>query len=217
MSGETPRNGKGIRNTATAAAMFALAMVALAFASVPLYRIFCQATGFNGTTQRGTAAAAPSEAQVAALRGNTVIIRFDGNTAPNLPWKFQPEKTRDTVQIGERRMAFFRATNLSDKPVTGSATFNVSPDTAGLYFVKIACFCFTQQTLAPGETVDMPVTYYVDPAFLTDPDASKIEEITLSYTFYPSEAQPSPDKTAAGPARLSRTAEDGRPAPQVQG
>jgi len=163
--------------TALLAALGVCAMTGVGFASVPLYRIFCQVTGLNGTTQRGDRAPGTT--------GHKISIAFDSNVSPKMPWKFAPEQRSDTVDIGGRDMAFYTATNLSDKPVTGSATFNVTPAIAGKYFAKIQCFCFTQQTLAPGETVRMPVTYYVDPAILDDPDARDVQEITLSYTFYP--------------------------------
>jgi len=155
-------------------------MIGLGFASVPLYRIFCQVTGFNGTTQRSTSGDAPG-----AVVGKIVNVRFDGNVAPKMPWKFEPEQHVQRVAIGARQMAFFDATNLSDKPVTGSASFNVSPTQVGQYFTKIQCFCFTEQTLKPGESVRMPVVFYVDPKMLDDPDANFVNEITLSYTFFP--------------------------------
>ncbi len=177
------------RTTALWAGAVAAAMAGLAFASVPLYRVFCAATGYAGTTQRAAAAQAP-------VAGETVKVRFDGNTSPGMPWVFRPDKTQVTVAIGGRNMAFFRATNMAAKPTTGRATFNVSPDLAGRYFKKIACFCFTEQTLKAGETVEMPVTFFVDRAILDDPQAKKIDEITLSYTFYPVDAQPA----AAGAA-----------------
>jgi cytochrome c oxidase assembly protein subunit 11 len=167
--------------TALMAGSLALAMAGLAYASVPLYRIFCQVTGFGGTTQVADSAAAPV-APVAA----TIRVRFDSNVR-GVPWEFRPTENRAELAIGERRMAFYRAANMSDRPVTGMATYNVSPAAAGRYFVKIQCFCFNEQTLAPGEAVDMPVIYYVDPAILDDPDAAKIDEITLSYTFFPVE------------------------------
>ncbi len=166
------------RTTALWAGGVAVAMAGLAFASVPLYRVFCAATGFAGTTGRAAVAETP-------VAGATVKVRFDGNTSPGMPWTFAPDTTQVTVPVGGRRMAFFRATNLSAKATTGRATFNVSPDLAGRYFKKIACFCFTEQTLKAGETVEMPVTYFVDRAILGDPQARKIDEITLSYTFYP--------------------------------
>ena len=170
------------RTTALWAAAFAAAMVGLAFASVPLYRAFCAATGFAGTTGRAVAAV---EAPVA---GTSIKVRFDGNTSPGMPWSFAPDTTQVTIPLGGRRMAFFHATNLSAKATTGRAVFNVSPDLAGKYFKKIACFCFTEQTLKAGETVEMPVTYFVDKAILDDTQARKIDEITLSYTFYPVDA-----------------------------
>jgi cytochrome c oxidase assembly protein subunit 11 len=168
------------RRTAGIAFLLAAAMVGLGYASAPLYRLFCQATGFAGTTQRAEGAQAPG-----AVAGKTIVIRFDANHRSDLPWTFEPEKERQTVTIGARNMAFFNARNLSDKAVTGSATYNVTPNQAGQYFTKIQCFCFNQQTLKPHQQVEMPVTYYVDPRILKDPDAKDIEEITLSYTFYP--------------------------------
>ncbi|MCW6531648.1 cytochrome c oxidase assembly protein [Sphingomonas lycopersici] len=152
-------------------------MTGLAFASVPLYRLFCQATGLNGTTNRGTAA--PGGVH------HAIRINFDANTSPKLPWRFTPEKEDETVDVGARDMAFFTATNRAAVPVTGTATYNVTPAQAGKYFTKIQCFCFTQQTLKPGETVRMPVIFFVDPKILDDPDTKDVETITLSYTFYP--------------------------------
>lgn len=176
---------RGTTRTGIIAAAAAVGMVGAAYAAVPLYQMFCQTTGFAGTTMRVDPSRVPAKAQLAALQGKTINVRFDGNIAAGIPWKFEPEKGVDTVKIGERRLAFYRATNLSDKPITGTATFNVSPDTAGGFFMKIDCFCFTEQTLQPGQSVEMPVTYFVDPAILADPDGKRIEEITLSYTFYP--------------------------------
>ena len=152
-------------------------MTGLAFASVPLYRLFCQATGLNGTTGRGVAA--PGGVH------KSIRIAFDANTSPKLPWRFVPKQEDETVDIGARDMAFFAATNRGAVPVTGTATYNVTPAVAGKYFTKIQCFCFTQQTLKPGETQRMPVIFYVDPKILTDPDTRDVETITLSYTFYP--------------------------------
>lgn len=170
------------RNGRTAAIMgiVVLFMVGLAFASVPLYRIFCETTGFNGTTQRAKTAPGP-------IPGKQVSVRFDANVAPTLPWRFEPEKNTQIVTIGARQLAIFRAKNLSARTITGSAAFNVSPSEAGKYFTKIQCFCFTQQTLKPGEEARMPVIFFVDPKFVKDPDTNAISEITLSYTFYPSD------------------------------
>lgn len=158
----------------------AFAMLALGYAAVPLYRMFCQATGFGGTTMRSTTGLAPG-----AVVGKLINVRFDANVSPSLPWRFAPEKNIARVAIGARNMAFFTATNLSDKPITGTASFNVTPELAGAYFTKIQCFCFTSQTLKPGESIRMPVIYYVDPAILKDKEAGKFNEITLSYTFFP--------------------------------
>ncbi|MBB5684189.1 cytochrome c oxidase assembly protein [Sphingobium boeckii] len=168
------------RRTALSAAMMVVGMVCLGYASVPLYDMFCKVTGFGGTTQRADASAVPG-----AVAGKTISIRFDANHRPDLPWEFTPEKHRETITIGARDMAFFRAKNLSDEPVKGIASYNVSPSQAGKYFTKIECFCFTEQTLKPGEEVRMPVIFFVDPAILNDPDANDISEITLSYTFFP--------------------------------
>ena len=159
-------------------------MTGLAWASVPLYRLFCQVTGLNGTTQRGLVA--PGAA------GGQVRVDFDANVNPKLPWTFRPENPSETVDIGARDMVFFTATNRSDKPVTGTATFNVTPAQAGKYFTKIQCFCFTQQTLKAGETARMPVIFFVDPKIAQDPDARDIQTITLSYTFYPVDSAATP-------------------------
>ncbi len=158
----------------------ALAMLGLGYASVPLYRLFCQVTGFNGTTMRVSAA----EAAGVKVAGQTISIRFDGNVDRDLPWAFKPVQVTQTVNIGARSLAAYSARNLSDRPITGRASFNVSPDNAGKYFNKIQCFCFTEQTLQPGQDVRMPVTYYVDPAILDDEEARDIKQITLSYTFH---------------------------------
>ena len=163
----------------------AVSMVGVGFAAVPLYRIFCEVTGFGGTTMRVDAAVA---ATVSATQ-KPIVIRFDANHRGDLPWEFKPERPTDTVSIGAKDMAIFIAKNLSDQPVTGTATFNVTPELAGKYFNKIQCFCFTEQTLKPGQQVRMPVLFYVDPKIITDPDTKDIEEITLSYTFYPVDPQ----------------------------
>lgn len=170
-------DGKRNLRTAATAASVAIGMVGLSYAAVPLYRMFCQVTGFGGTTQR--ADAAPAEAST-----KTMVVRFDANTSESLHWAFHPEQQVVTVKIGEQNLAAYKATNLSDKPLTGSAVFNVTPPQAGAYFNKIQCFCFTEQTLQPGEEVRMPVIYYVDPKILDDPDAKNVEQITLSYTFH---------------------------------
>ena len=166
-------------------------MVGLSFASVPLYRMFCQVTGYGGVPQR--AEKAPGE-----VLDRTVTIRFDGNVDHTLPWTFAPVQQTMDVKIGDTALAFFKASNNSASPVTGRAIFNVSPELAGRYFTKIECFCFKQQTLAAGQTVEMPVTFYVDPKFVDDEDTKDISEITLSYTFYRSD-EPNPPAAASAP------------------
>jgi cytochrome c oxidase assembly protein subunit 11 len=165
----------------------AASMLGLGFASVPLYRLFCQVTGFGGTTQKVTAA----EASKVSVADGMISVRFDGNVAPNVPWTFRPEHTTDTIRLGQRDLAFFVAKNNSDKPVTGQASFNVEPEQTGKYFNKIQCFCFTEQTLQPGEEVRMPVLFYVDPKIAQDEDAKDVQQITLSYTFHKAEDSPS--------------------------
>jgi len=173
------------RRTMLAAFTAAAAMLALGFAAVPLYRLFCQVTGFGGTTQRATEAEADFAAGLAASSAaRTFSIRFDANTALDMPWAFEPVQRTDRVSIGQRDMAIYLARNNSTETITGSATFNVEPEQAGRYFSKIQCFCFTQQTLRPGQQVRMPVIYYVDPAVLDDPNMAGVEQITLSYTFH---------------------------------
>jgi cytochrome c oxidase assembly protein subunit 11 len=180
-----PLSPRGNLRVAVIAAGIALAMLALGFASVPLYRMFCQVTGFGGTTQRATEAQALS-AQAAATRvgGATVSVRFDANVDPDLPWTFRAEQVTQTVKLGQRQMAFFFARNNSDRPITGQASFNVSPEQTGLYFNKVQCFCFTEQTLQPGQEVHMPVLFYIDPKIRQDEGAAPVEQITLSYTFH---------------------------------
>lgn len=190
------------RRTGIIAALLAVAMIGLAYASVPLYRIFCQATGFNGTTGRSEAAAVPHAGALRALGGRTIKIRFDSNTAPGMPWQFSPRDRETVIKIGEKRLAYYTATNMAAAATTGRAVFNVSPDIAGAYFRKIECFCFTEQTLAAGETAQMPVTYFIDPAILDDPDAKKIDEITLSYTFFPVD-NPEPKSISAPAANFT--------------
>ncbi len=168
------------RRTGLMALGLALAMLALGYASVPLYRIFCQATGFGGTTRK----ASEAEAAQTAITGNAMIIRFDANVERGMPWAFRPERVTQTVTLGGKHMAIFVAANNSDKPITGRASFNVEPEQAGRYFNKVQCFCFTEQTLQPRQEVRMPVVFFVDPKILDDPDARNIGEITLSYTFH---------------------------------
>ena len=168
------------RNRRIAAALVAVpvAMGGLAWASAPLYRLFCQVTGFGGTP--GIAAEAPQ----AAADAPSIEIRFNADIAPDLDWRFGPVERAVTVRLGEPALAFYRAENLSDEPVTGAATFNVTPLKAGPYFSKIDCFCFTEQRLGPGESADMPVSFFVDPEIAEDPSVRDVGTITLSYTFF---------------------------------
>jgi len=170
----------GKARTALFLVLLVSGMTGLAFASVPLYRAFCEATGFGGTPLR-------AEKAPGAVAGQ-IGIRFDANVHPGLPWKFEPEQLKVRVAPGESTKIFYRAQNLSAKPITGQAAFNVTPDQAGKYFNKIQCFCFSEQTLKPGQSVDMPVVFFVDPKIKTDEDTRDIDEITLSYTFYPVES-----------------------------
>lgn len=165
------------RATAIGAGLVIAAMVGLTAASVPLYRLFCQVTGYGGTTQRAEAAPGP-------VASTTVTVLFNADVVPELPWRFRPVQRRVEVAPGEQKLAFYEAENRSNEPIVGTATFNVTPHKAGVYFQKLACFCFEQQRLAPGQRVEMPVSFYVDPALLEDPSTRDVREITLSYTFF---------------------------------
>jgi cytochrome c oxidase assembly protein subunit 11 len=176
MSARRPDRAKAL--TAAVLVSVILGMVGLTAAAVPLYRLFCQVTGYGGTTQR--AAAAPERPL-----DQTIEVRFNADVAQGLPWRFTPVEHAVTIRLGEQHLAFYRAHNSSGRPVVGTATFNVTPEQAGGFFNKIQCFCFTEQRLEPGETVDMPVSFYVDPAIVNDVDGAFIRTITLSYTFYP--------------------------------
>lgn len=186
MAAATPVRGNPLQ-TAFFATVAAFAMLGLGFASVPLYRIFCEATGFGGTTHRATAEQVRALGKEDGAPVRIVSVRFDSNVAPGMPWQFYPEKRAVSVKVGEKKLAVFIARNMSDKPVTGQASFNVTPEQAGAYFSKIQCFCFTMQTLQPGQEVRMPVIFFVDKKFNDDPDDKDVQEITLSYTFYPVE------------------------------
>ena len=165
----------------SAAILAAAFGVFIYFGIAPLYRLFCEQTGLDGTTNRADAAYA------ATIKDTykPMTIRFDANHRSDLPWEFKPERPTQNITVGAKTMAIFVAKNLSNEPVTGTAAFNVTPELAGKYFTKIQCFCFTQQTLKAGEQVRMPVIYFVNPDILTDPNTKDIQEITLSYTFYP--------------------------------
>jgi cytochrome c oxidase assembly protein subunit 11 len=166
------------KRVAMMAAGLVFAMVGLAYASVPLYRLFCQVTGFGGTTQ-------VAKASDAMATTKEISIRFDANVSADLGWTFHPKQNTMTVKIGEPNMAYYTATNASSETVTGTAMFNVTPPEVGIFFNKIECFCFTEQTLKPGETAEFPVQFFVDAAMLDDADTKSIREITLSYSFYP--------------------------------
>lgn len=170
----------GRRNALTVAPLLGLLLMmgTLVYYSVPLYRLFCQVTGYAGTTQR--AARAPG-----ATSGRVITVRFNADISARLPWRFEPAQNRVTVRVGEEILVHYVARNNSDRAVTGSAIFNVSPAQAGQYFAKIDCFCFTEQTLAPGQRVDMPVLFFIDPEIENDRELDGISTITLSYTFYP--------------------------------
>lgn len=173
------------RRTMLIAFAAALSMLGLGYAAVPLYDLFCRVTGFGGTTQVASEADAVTAERLAASAGGTTFsVRFDANTSRDMPWHFEPVQVTDVVSIGQRDMATYIARNNSTEAVTGTATFNVEPEQAGAYFNKIQCFCFTEQTLQPGQEVRMPVLYYVDPAALEDPNMEGVEQITLSYTFH---------------------------------
>jgi cytochrome c oxidase assembly protein subunit 11 len=171
----------GNLRTGLIACLGALAMLGVGYAAVPLYRIFCQKTGYGGTPARLSEAEAKD---VRVVPGQSMSIRFDANVDPGMQWRFGPEANTRTVAIGARSLAFFDAENLSDHAITGTASYNIEPDTAARYFTKIQCFCFTSQTLAPHQKVRMPVLFFVDPAILEDPDNKGLEQITLSYTFH---------------------------------
>jgi cytochrome c oxidase assembly protein subunit 11 len=189
------RNG----TTVTLLAAVVCGMVGLSFASVPLYRLFCQATGFGGTTLRAASAPGP-------VAGAVVTVRFDAATAPELGWEFRPLETAVKVHPGEQREVFFRATNRSSETVTGTATYNVTPTKTGIYFDKLQCFCFNAQQLGPGESRDMGVVFFVDPDLLTDPGTSDVRTITLSYTMFRAPQSESPAEkpnAAANPPQKS--------------
>lgn len=181
------------RNAAVAVSCAAVffGMVGLAFASAPLYRLFCQVTGFGGTTQ------VAASAEGVEVLDRPITVRFDANVGAGLPWRFTPEQRSVTLKLGELGTVYYVAENISDRPTVGSATFNVTPDAMGPYFSKIACFCFTEQKLEPGETLRMGVSFYVDPAMVDDADSASIKTVTLSYTFYPATKPERPVASAA--------------------
>lgn len=165
------------RTVAFACLAFFVCMIGVAYASVPLYRLFCQVTGYGGTTQR-------VEQYSDKILDQKIKIRFDANTASDLPWDFKPMQREVEVHIGETALIRYEATNFLDHPAAGRATFNVTPARAGAYFNKVECFCFNDTTLQPGENMEMPVVFFVDTDFVNDPDLKSVKTITLSYTFF---------------------------------
>ena len=193
-SGRDRTGGRNLRVAFTLAGLVC-AMVGLSFASVPLYRIFCQVTGFGGTTQ-------VSEGAPAEIGERVFKIRFNADVNHDMPWEFRPLVREVSVRVGEPGLAFYRADNLSGRPVTGTATFNVTPLKAGGYFSKVECFCFEEQRLAPGESAELGVSFFVDPAILDDPNLDEVAAITLSYTFF----RAPEEEGTAGPAREQQAA-----------
>jgi cytochrome c oxidase assembly protein subunit 11 len=173
------RLARTIRNTGIACLGLALAMVGAAYAAVPLYNLFCRVTGFDGTPVVGTAAPAETLAR-------RMTVRFDTNVAPGLGWSFTPEVSQVEARLGETRTVFFKVRNEGPRPSTGVATYNVQPGQLGAYFVKLKCFCFDEQTLKPGETMDFPVVFYIDPALSGNRTLDDMESVTLSYTYFAS-------------------------------
>lgn len=165
------------RRVASGAAFMAVLMIGAAYAAVPLYDLFCRVTGFGGTTQ--VAEAAPG-----AVSARTITVRFDASLNRRLPWAFDAPQEAVRLPVGESGLAFYHARNKTDRTITGTATYNVTPEKAGLYFSKIDCFCFTEQVLEPGQSVDMPVSFFIDPDILTDREMDDVKTITLSYTFF---------------------------------
>jgi cytochrome c oxidase assembly protein subunit 11 len=174
-----PLSHRRMRRTALACAGIAVGMVGLAYASVPLYDLFCKVTGFDGTPVIRTS-------NTSGVIDRTIAVRFDSNVAPGLSWRFSPETPEVKVKLGETTTVLYKVTNTGDRPSTGIATYNVQPDLAGTYFSKLECFCFTEQTLKPGETLESAVVFYVDPRLAEDPDVKDLSSITLSYTYFPS-------------------------------
>jgi cytochrome c oxidase assembly protein subunit 11 len=163
-------------------------MGGLSYASVPLYKLFCQVTGYGGTTQQ---VVKPSSVVI----DRKINVRFDSNTKPSLDWDFEPAQQSMKLAVGQNALAFYTARNKSDNPIVGTATFNVTPEKAGLYFNKVECFCFTEQLLTAKELVEMPVSFFIDPAIVNDPNLDDVTTITLSYTFFPSKDQSLAEQT----------------------
>lgn len=176
---QTPPSNPNNAKTALMVVAIVISMVALSFAAVPLYRWFCQVTGFGGTTQVGSL-----EDTDGVILDRDVKVRFDASTNQNMPWEFTAVQNEIEIKVGEPALIFYEAHNPTDKPIMGTATFNVTPLKVGQYFNKVQCFCFTEQVLQPGETIQMPVELFVDPRIAEDPGADDVHTITLSYTFF---------------------------------
>lgn len=198
------------RRLAAGAFVVVFGMVGLSFAAVPLYRLFCQVTGYGGTPM---ISAGPAANQVGEA---TITIRFDATTHRDLPWRFAPAQNSMQLRVGEEALAFYTARNLSDRPVTGVATYNVTPEKVGRYFHKVACFCFDEQTLAPGQEVEMPLSFWVDPRIAEDPSTREVRTISIHYSFFRSlsDAERSGALANAGPhvGRLNAPADGATPA-----
>ena len=179
-------SGNGAQNFRLAAGLFAVAaaMVGLAYASVPLYDLFCRVTGYGGTTRVAEPGAAPGE-----VGERVITVRFNADTQSALPWRFAPVQREIKLRVGETALAFYRAENRGEEALVGTSTYNVTPQVAGAYFNKIDCFCFEEQLLRPGETAELAVQFYVDPAIADDPDTAGIGTITLSYMFFDAGAE----------------------------
>ena len=190
------------RNTRLAWTMVLIVggMLGLSYAAVPLYEAFCRATGFGGTPL-----IAQSDDHPVIAR--TMVVRFDSNTDPGLPWRFEPEQRSVKVHLGEQKLVYFRATNQSDRPIVGTATYNITPEASARWFNKIQCFCFTEQLLKPGQTIDMPVLFFVDPDMDKDRRFDDVHTVTLSYTFYESKTERA--KTLLGSLAAQRTGKGG--------
>lgn len=183
--------------TAGVAVAVVAGMTGLAFAAVPLYQAFCKITGYGGTTQE--ASAAPSQ-----ILDRRIEVRFDANVSPDLPVEFAPKQRAENLRIGETGLAFYRVRNTSDETVIARATYNVTPHVAGQYFAKLECFCFTDRIVEPGQEVDLPVVFFVDPEIVSDPDTAEIDTLTLSYTFFRSTSPDAQAQAAGGSTSLRR-------------
>jgi cytochrome c oxidase assembly protein subunit 11 len=193
-----PKNRRNLNVVMSLVGVFAF-MVGLTFAAVPLYRLFCERTGFDGTPVRAEGQQGPKE-----VLDRVVTVSFTGDVNGGMPWSFYPKQNKIEAKVGQTYLAFFEAKNVSEQPITGTATFNVSPEPWGPYFVKIECFCFTEQTLQPGESVEMPVTFYLDPALAEDKNLKRMSDVTLSYTFFKA-ADQAPAKVGAAETKTTVT------------